>query len=114
MNLFKNMIWEDLTSVFFNPDEFSEIHTITTNGTTRKVRAIIDKDQLINRTGGKSSDYKGGIYLDQILIYVHAEDYGAKPAVGKVITLDGKKIYKIVDVDAQNGLYILTLEVNKV
>lgn len=113
MSLFKDLIKSDLENIIFNEDEFSEVHTITSNNNAKKCRAIIDKEQLLERTGGKTSEHTNGLYLDQILLYVMAEDYGARPAIGKIITLDGKKIYKIIDVDSQNGLYILTLEAHK-
>lgn len=105
---FKEQLQKDIEKVFFNADEFSEIHTID----GKEVRAIIDNLELLERA--KSSIHTDGIYTSQTLIYIPKVDYGARPPVGKKILLDGKKHYKIVEVVEENGVYSLTLEVSKV
>ena len=106
---FKEQLQKDIEKVFFNADEFSEIHTID----GKEVRAIIDNLELIERQAGAKA-YTDGIYTSQTLIYIPKVDYGARPPVGKKILLDGKKHYKIVEVVEENGVYSLTLEVAKV
>ena len=99
----KDILRDDLEDVFFELDEFSEIHTV--NGVQMNI--IIDGNELGERksTGGKHFD---GAYSNTILIYVKAEEYGARPKVGSMIVLD-EKHYKVNDVVDEGGVYSITM-----
>ena len=47
---------------------------------------------------------------DRLLVYVRAEDYGAKPRIGSGIDLDGRRRYTVLDCTDEGGIYALTLE----
>lgn len=109
---FKDQIAKDITTVFMNIDEFSEIHNV--NG--KDIPVQIDGNELIDRERQykfKHSAYADGVYMKQLLIYVRAEDIGVLPPIGRAITLDGKK-YTVAEAINEGGIYSLSLEANKV
>jgi hypothetical protein len=101
---FKSMLEKDVNNTFFNPDEFTEYHTID----GRKMRVLIDDLELAKRdpSGAKDTD---ALYKSDILILVPAEEYGARPKVGRLLLLDNKLNYSIEKVVEENGVYLLTL-----
>lgn len=102
---FKAMLEKDLENTFFNDSEFSDQHTID----GKEMSVLFDKSELLKRdpSGTKDSD---GLYTDSLLIFVPVKEFGAKPKFGRQINLDGKRFYKIQNVDVQDGMYVLTLE----
>lgn len=110
MSVFKDAIQEDIFSVFLNLDEFADMHTID----GEEMRVIIDSNELIERTAKSGETHTDGLYKSHILIYVPVEDYGPKPRLGKLLNLDGKKTYVIVDVADEDGIYSMELEANRV
>lgn len=108
---FKEQIAQDNAKVFLNVDEFADIHLI--NG--KEIPCIVDNNELIDREKRyryNRSLYSEGLYIKQLLIYVKAEDFGALPAIGRVLTFD-KKSYIITDAVNEDGIYSLCLEANK-
>lgn len=108
---FKEQIAHDNSAVFMNPDEFSELHTV--NG--KEMAVQIDSNEMIDREKRfqyKRSLYADGVYIKELLIYVKAEDFGKLPAIGRILTLDGKT-YTISDAINEEGIYSLCLEANK-
>ena len=87
---FKDLIKKDVQKIFMNPDEFSEIHNIN------------DKDM--------PNQNSSGIYVNQKLVYVSAQDYGKLPKQGSRIVMDGY-LYMVADAIDEGGVYTLTLEV---
>lgn len=108
---FKEQIAQDNNTIFMNLDEFSDIHTV--NG--REMAVQVDSNEMIDREKRyqyKRSLYADGVYMKELLIYVKAEDFGKLPAVGRILTLDGKT-YTISDAVDEDGIYSLCLEANK-
>ena len=106
---FKEMAAKDVGTVFFNNDEFSDTHLI--DGKTMHV--IVDTNELLDRTQGGGTTHLDGIYKAHILIYVPVSEYGAKPKIGKLLILDGKKTYVITNVIDEDGIYSFELEANR-
>lgn len=110
---FKDLIKKDVSEVFMNPDEFSDLHTL--NGV--QVPVQIDGNEQIEREK-RFNQNMDGIYVNQKLIYVSAEDYKKAPGrtglpkQGSAITLDAK-VYRVVDAIDEGGVYSITLEANK-
>lgn len=110
---FKDLIKEDVKNIFMNPEEFSDIHTL--NGVNVPVQ--IDNNEQIEREK-RFNQNMDGIYVNQKLIYVAAEDYkkapnrAGLPKQGTMITLDGK-VYKVADAIDEAGIYSITLEANR-
>ena len=81
---FKELLRQDVKSVFLNPAEFGEEHIVN----------------------GKP------IYKKQTLVFVSALDFGPLPGVGKPVKIDGVT-FIITDSLNEGGVYSLHLEANK-
>lgn len=103
---FKEQASRDLQSIFLNELEFAEEKEI--DGTP--MRVVVDDHSLVERGGAEHTD---GLYSAQLLIYVSAAEYGARPKQGKLLNLAGRD-YRIVKVEEDLGLYTFTLEANRV
>lgn len=104
---FKEIIKNDVSHVFMNTDEFSETHTI--NGKEMPVQ--IDSNEQIEREK-RMNQNMDGIYKNQKLIYVSAEDFGALPKQGAMLNMDGR-MYKVEDAIHEDGVYSITLGANR-
>lgn len=102
---FKDLIKKDVQKIFMNPDEFSEIHNI--NGKDMPIQ--IDANEQIEREKRQNQN-TSGIYVNQKLVYVSAQDYGKLPKQGFRIVMDGY-LYMVADAIDEGGVYTLTLEV---
>lgn len=104
---FKEILNQDIENVFLNTLEFADIHNV--DGKDMPVQ--VDDNEIIEREK-KSSSNMDGVYVKQKLIYVKAKDFGALPAIGRQIMLDGKR-YMVVDSTDEYGVYTITLEGNR-
>ena len=110
---FKDLIREDVKNVFMNPEEFSDLHTL--NGV--EVPVQIDNNEQIEREK-RFNQNMDGIYVNQKLIYVSAEDYkkapgrAGLPKLVTTISLDGR-VYRVADAIDESGIYSITLEANR-
>jgi len=100
--LFKDYLQQDL-NIFFNPDEFGEVHKI--NG--RDLTVIVDNERLMERTK-KEFD---GISIGELLYFVKASDYGERPTIGEAQKFDKRQMY-VVDVRDSDGVYEIILSRN--
>ena len=108
---FKEQIAKDNRTVFMNIDEFGDIHNV--NG--KDMTVLIDNNELVDREKRyqyRHSLYADGVYLKELLIYVHAEDFGPLPGIGRIVTFDNKT-YIVSDAINEDGIYSLCLEANK-
>lgn len=103
---FKEQASRDLQNIFLNELEFAEVKEI--DGTP--MRVVVDDHSLVERSGAEHTD---GLYSAQLLIYISAAEYGARPKQGKLLNLAGRD-YRIVKVEEDMGLYTFTLEANRV
>ncbi|GIO08006.1 hypothetical protein J31TS6_40340 [Brevibacillus reuszeri] len=101
MNL-KEIMAADL-DVFLNTDEFADEHTLG----GKKIRLIIDSDTL----NGTPLPHAEGVSLWRKVIYVSCSDLGYRPNEGGLLELDNQT-YEVVNVDEQDGLFVITLEAN--
>lgn len=104
---FKELLRQDVKTVFLNPAEFGEEHTV--NG--KRMQIIIDDNELTEREKRMKSNMDG-IYKKQMLIYVSALDYGPLPGIGKPVKIDGVT-FIVTDSINEGGVYSLHLEANK-
>ncbi len=104
---FKDMVREDIGEIFFNPEEFGELHIV--DGSEMVI--IIDENELVEREK-KIKTMAEGLHNKQFLIYVSKEDFGPEPLIGRLLELDGE-YYTVTDVSSEMGVYAITLEGNK-
>lgn len=107
MMSFKEIIADDVHETFLNTAEFSDTHTI--NGVD--MPAQIDVNEQIEREKRMAQNVDG-VYMNQKLLYVAASDFGAMPAQGSIIKIDGK-IYRVADAVDEGGVYSITIEANR-
>ena len=98
---FKDQIALDL-AVFFNIEENADSHNI--NGQNMPV--VLDGDTLRRRQAKGEYGYEG-----TMVIFVAQSDYGEEPAIGEILNLDGE-IYRVTDVQSDQGVYSITIEAN--
>ena len=104
---FKDIIRDDIHTIFLNTEEFSDLHEI--NGVQMPVQ--FDENEQIEREK-RFSQHMDGIYLNQRLIYVAASDYGPLPKEGSLLTMDGRK-FRVADAIDEGGVYSISLEANR-
>ena len=102
---FKEQAGLDLARTFLNDMEFAEVRQID----GEPMHVVVDDHSLVARGGAEHTD---GIYSAQLLVYVAAAEYGARPKRNKLLNLDGRD-YRIVKVEEDVGLYTFTLEANR-
>ena len=107
MSAFKDMIAHDVKGVFINALEFSDIHTV--NGAEMPVQ--IDDNEQIERQK-RQAGIAEGIFANQKLIYVSAEDFGPLPRIESELKLDGKT-YRVTDAADEDGIYSITIRANR-
>lgn len=105
---FKDVLKDDIKSVFLNFAEFGEEHEI--NGET--VLIIIDENELTEREKRIRRSMDVELHKKQLLFYVAAEDFGPLPSPGRLLNLDGKK-YEITEADNEDGIYSISLEAQR-
>lgn len=105
---FKDVLKNDIKSVFLNFAEFGEEHEI--NGET--VLIIIDENELTEREKRIRRSMDVELHKKQLLFYVAAEDFGPLPSPGRLLNLDGKK-YEITEADNEDGIYSISLEAQR-
>lgn len=104
---FKEIVADDIHTVFLNTLEFSDMHTI--NGV--EMPCQLDENEQIEREK-RFNQHMDGVYTNQRLIYVAASDYGPLPKQGSLLTMDGRK-FRVVDAIDEGGVYSITLEANR-
>lgn len=103
---FKEQLLEDLNTVFFNPDEFAEKHTI--NGV--EVDIVVDNDKLAELFISRQINTEQ-LFTDSIMFYVRKCDLDFEPVPEQYIEYDGRG-YLITDVKTDDESYTIVLGVN--
>ena len=104
---FKEAVASDVHEVFLNTDEFSDTHMV--NGVAMAVQ--IDDNEQIEREK-RFNQNMDGLFTNQKLIYVAADEFGPLPKQGTILRLDNRT-YTVADAIAEDGVYSITLEANR-
>lgn len=98
---FKEVLEDDLSTVFFSLDEFAEIHNV--NG--RDISIVIDDNKL------KENKMKvgEGTYVGDVLFYTKKSNFDDKPVKTERMLFDSE-IYRVSDIEEDMEMYIITLE----
>ncbi len=102
------MVQQDVKTVFLNPEEFGELHTVA----GRQMNILIDENELTEREKKQFGRGRDGVYKKSLLIYVSAGDFGPLPVPEQILLLDGKK-YLITDANNEDGIYSISLEAGR-
>lgn len=102
---FKDQVGMDLSRTFLNDMEFAEVRDID----GKRMHVVVDDYSLVERGNAEHTD---GLYSAQLLVYIPAAEYGARPKQGKLLTMNGRD-YRITKVEEDMGLYTFTLEANR-
>jgi hypothetical protein len=105
---FKECVAADVYNVFLNKLEFADTHTV--NG--KKMAVLVDENELLERDKAKLGTHADGLYKSRRLIYVAQNDFGHRPAIKAVLTLDGRP-YRVTNCTAEAGILAIELEVTK-
>jgi len=106
---FKECIQSDIFGVFLNENEFSAVHTV--NG--KKMTIQVDENELLERDKSKlMGTQTSGLYKSRRLIYVARSEFGPRPAIGAMLTLDRQQ-YRVVDCNEEDGILAIELGVPK-
>ncbi|MGG1442097.1 hypothetical protein ABE354_08560 [Brevibacillus laterosporus] len=103
MSLFKEHLVSDAQSVFFNTEEFAELHNVDGND----IPIVIDSEELQHRKAN-SVNPEDGIHDAELLFYAEKVYFTSRPVVDKMLTLDGKK-YRTVSVSEDISTYTIAL-----
>lgn len=99
---FKEILAEDVNSVFLNLEEFADYHDID----GRQVRVVVDSDTLLKRQ--LKLNREAGVYDGDLLFFARASDMDLPP-IGKVIRFDGRPC-RVVNTQEAGGLLTVTLK----
>jgi len=103
----KDVIAADLSAVFFNIDEFAELHDID----GKQIMAIIDEDILKQRSQDKRENFDG-VYRGEIVLFVKAADFSKRPVKGQRLRIDGR-LMMVDSCGESDGILEITLEANE-
>lgn len=103
---FKDIIAEDIESIFLNNTEFAERHIV--NG--KEINAVVDDFVLggivdVKLTG--SASRAEGLYKGNVVLFVSKNDF-KKPKSGSKLELDGRS-YTVEKTSDEDGLYSIEL-----
>lgn len=87
MSGFHDMVAADLATVFFNQNEFAELHTIVYDGVTHKdVPCILTKTKETERTVSMR-DHAEGLHLVTAVLHCPVSALGTTPEKGQRIRI---------------------------
>ena len=101
----KDVMAADLDEVFFDLDEFAELHNITVGEEAYSVPAIVQgtaTDQFARKLDG--------VYVAKTTLRVKASDIPALPVRGTLLNLDDVT-YLVADSRTVRGRHVIDLEV---
>lgn len=102
---FKEIAYNDISTVFLNPEEFGEEHVVD----GRAMNIVMDSVEIIERSKKQSEAGRiDGVFKRELLFYVSRSDFGPMPAQGRILTLDGRK-YIVSDAVEEGGVYSITI-----
>lgn len=105
---FRDDVAADVMDTFLASDEFAEMHIV--NG--KEMLASIDKYSLDTEDKARIDSHKDGIHKKRMVLQVAADEFGALPAAGSLVSVDGRK-YFVLSSDSVCGMYVITLEVSR-
>ena len=101
----KDLMADDLLSVFLDVDEFADMTKIELEGVVYTIPAVVSKDESL--PFGKMFD---GVYQCDVTVAFRLADVARKPVKGQELILNDKP-YLITNVSDEKGLLVVKMEV---
>ena len=101
---FKDQILRDLDAVFFNLDEFAELHRVE----GAQIPVIVDSDQLNKLKKGQIL----GLIEADMLLFGRAVDFPANLEPGRLLNVDGRELI-VANSGKDMGLVEVALRQNR-
>ena len=79
---FKEQMQKDISNIFLNVMEFSDMHTVNGKNIPAQVDESEAEEQAIKLLG-----YGDGVFKRRLILFVAESDFGAVPSVSSVLTL---------------------------
>lgn len=107
---FRDMFADDLKTVFHNSDEFAREYEIGYDGNYYTVSAVFTEAAYHDReeSGGRSYDYRPGIYSVYRKLYVQRAELDFIPSINAQMEVDGD-LYDIVECSDLESEIVVTL-----
>lgn len=102
---FKEQIQKDLDAVFFNLDEFAELHRVE----GAQIAVVVDNDQLNKLKKGQIL----GLVEADMLFMGREKDFPADLDPGRLLNVDGRELF-VVKSGKDMGLVEVALSQNRV
>ncbi|MDA5559187.1 hypothetical protein PJK55_00460 [Exiguobacterium sp. MMG028] len=102
MSLFKEQLTRDVSTTFFNPNEFSE--TVSFNGTLVNITFDEERLERFNRKNDEEGLTKG-----ELLFYADATAFDKRPFRGQRLAFKGRP-YEVMEITDEDGVLIIVLE----
>ena len=109
MTNFKEMLDRDLSSTFYNTNEFAQVKQIKYDGIIKKIPILFDSEETKDRRQLASGDHAEGIYERCIVIRVRLSDIEKEPRQGTRLWIDND-LFKITNVQDEYNELIIDLE----
>ncbi|MBS6957852.1 MAG: hypothetical protein KH225_05170 [Proteobacteria bacterium] len=98
MTSFREMLQDDVDSVFLNEEEFAEIHEI--NG--KKIKCVIDKDiRAALGNSGEAAEFLG-VFRNTLTVFINAKEM-SPPKAGSRFAIDGS-LHLVVESYVEDGM----------
>lgn len=106
MMSFKEQLERDFDNIFFNLNEFAELHDID----GKKIPIVVDNETLLRMNLGKTAD-SDGIFQDNKMFFVQKKNLDYEPVIDQIMEFDGES-YQVENVLEDLGGYTIILKGN--
>lgn len=106
MMSFKEQLERDFDNIFFNLNEFAELHDID----GKKIPIVVDNETLLQMNLGKTAD-SDGIFQDNKMFFVQKKNLNYEPVIDQIMEFDGES-YQVENVLEDLGGYTIILKGN--
>lgn len=103
------MLDKDLSSTFYNTNEFAQVKLIKYDGIVKKIPIIFDLEETKDRQQLASGDHAEGIYKHYIAIRIRLSDIEKEPRQNARFWIDND-LFKIVNVRNEYNELMIELE----
>lgn len=106
MNTFKDCANLDISTVFFNINEFSELKSV--NG--KLINVVLEE----NTSEEHKEQYRAqGLYNLDLTMYVREKEFVNRPKINSLINIESKS-YTVKSCREESGIYVIEMRCNSI